>query len=239
MRGNNSEIIRGKIEDFCISMSEKHKRIPRVLCAILIMLFLYMPVVSWAQQHVVILSGQSNMARLDYTLIMAPMLDAEFGAGAVEIIKVAAPSMPISQWISDTRPMYLDILQQFNQLDASNLESITFVWLQGETDALRQSISYQADLTQLIQQVQQDISPYTNFVICRINDYQWRSPYWQLVRDAQVEIAEALPNGTWINTDDLNNYAGFNLLHNTPCGSQILANRIGDLAIHLIGQDDG
>ena len=62
------------------------------------------------------------------------------------------------------------------------------------------------------------------------------------MREAQVKIAEALPRGAWVDTDDLNsgvNEKGEKIednLHFSVEGYKILGKRFADKAIELINR---
>ncbi|WPJ96317.1 hypothetical protein SH580_01195 [Coraliomargarita algicola] len=58
-----------------------------------------LPVIAAADEsHLFILSGQSNMARLDPQLSFAPTLETAFGADNVTIVKAAWGGQPIRRW---------------------------------------------------------------------------------------------------------------------------------------------
>ena len=77
----------------------------------------------------------------------------------------------------------------------------------------------------------------------RLSDFDLgnkRYPHWTKVREAQVAVAEADPNGAWVNTDDLNdgvNRRGKQIkndLHYSAEGYKTLGKRFAAAAIKLI-----
>lgn len=81
--------------------------------------------------------------------------------------------------------------------------------MQGEEDARQQHGEvYAVSLKGLLDQLGNDLGRNDiNFVIGRISDFDLENEkyfHWTHVRKAQVEVAEADPLGTWVNTDDLN-----------------------------------
>ena len=124
-------------------------------------------------------------------------------------------------------------------------DTVTFCWMQGERDAKEGHGSvYAASLKGLIQQLSEDLQrDDIHFVIGRLSDFALDStkiPHWNVVRDAQVEVAEASPLGTWIDTDDLNegvNKRGRTIqndLHYSVEGYKVLGQRFATKAIELI-----
>ncbi|MFO7901367.1 MAG: sialate O-acetylesterase, partial [Planctomycetota bacterium] len=62
-----------------------------------------------------------------------------------------------------------------------------------------------------------------------------RYPHWTLVREAQVNVAEANPRGAWVDTDDLNGPR--DELHYTKEGYRTLGKRFAEKAIGFIKRD--
>ncbi|MEQ9379454.1 MAG: hypothetical protein RJP95_01215, partial [Pirellulales bacterium] len=48
--------------------------------------------------HLILLSGQSNMANMDPDRVFTPELDRHFGAENVVVVKVAKKGQPIRRW---------------------------------------------------------------------------------------------------------------------------------------------
>ncbi len=81
------------------------------------------------------------------------------------------------------------------------------LWMQGETDATipADAAAYATNLANFIGAVRSDFAaPEMPFVLGRISAYPWGTPDDDLlVRDAQENIVNSVPNTAWFNTDDL------------------------------------
>ena len=210
-------------------------------------------------KHLFILSGQSNMARLDPNESFTPLVEKAFGKANVLIVKDAQSGQPIRRWYKDwtsasgERPKkngeLYDRLMAKVRAAASDIElkSVTFIWMQGERDAReKHGRVYEKSLTGLIEQLTNDMSHVAiNVVIGRLSDFDVMNekyPHWTLVREAQVRVASALPRAVWINTDDLND--GFNAkgepiendLHYSRKGYRIFGQRCAEASIKLFKQ---
>ncbi len=182
--------------------------------------------------HVFILSGQSNMARMDPETGFVPEAKALFGSEEVVYIKVAKGGQPICRWVKEWTDMakekglssrhidrilkgegtkyYQPILDQYKALleKHPNPTSVTFCWMQGERDASGQaSAAYEETLKLLISNLRRDLKcPDMYFVIGRIGDVNLeKNVHWNIVRKAQLNVAGADPRGAWVDVDDLNN----------------------------------
>ncbi len=215
-----------------------------------------------AGKHLFILSGQSNMAGLNPKKSFTPVLEEEFGKDNVIVVKDAKGGEPIRRWYkewegpADARQpdgpigdLYDRLMEKVGEATAgADLETVTFVWMQGERDANDGNGElYARSLRGLIDQLSEDLErDDLNFVIGRVSD--WQNPKrltdWEQVRGAQVEVAEASPRGAWVDTDDLNdglNRKGeevSNNLHYTPEGYQTLGARFAEKAVELIQSSD-
>jgi len=200
-------------------------------------------------KHLFILSGQSNMWALNPDLSFTPTVQKEFGADNVIVVKKAWGGCPISQWYKQWKPnpnaavakgngKYYDLLMvDVNEaIKGKKIDTVTFVWMQGEFDANRgRHNAYEDSLTGLIKQFGDDMKREDlNFVIGRISDWGLhRKPApWKIVRKAQVAVAEKSPRGEWIDTDDLNGPE--NGLHMTQKGYVEMGKRFAGKAIKLI-----
>lgn len=207
--------------------------------------------------HLFILSGQSNMVRLDPEISFVPAIEKAFGQENIIVVKDAHSARPIRRWYKKWGPPYADAKQPYGDLydllmnkvnhaiQGKMLQSVTFIWMQGERDAReRHGDIYASSLQGLIDQVKTDLNQAEiNFVIGRLSDSgmcSWRFRHWTQVRDAQVMVAESSDRGAWVNTDDLNdgiNHKGkyiSNDLHYSVEGYRLLGQRFADKAIHLI-----
>jgi len=203
--------------------------------------------------HLFILSGQSNMARMDPGLSFVPAVEAAFGAGRVIVVHAAWGGQPIRRWYrgwksssgettEPTGDLYDRMMTQVNQaVGERSIETVTFVWMQGERDALRRHGDvYEESLRGLIRQLTGDLGhDDIHLVIGRLSDSA-NYKDWRMVRAAQMEVAGEHPRAVWIDTDDLNsgiNEKGaeiHNDLHFSVDGYKILGQRFADAAILLI-----
>ena len=206
-------------------------------------------------QHLFILSGQSNMARLKLDLTFTPAIEAEFGKDNVIIVKDAEGNQPIARWykkctnslkggVKKPGDLYDRLMTKVNTaIDGKKISSVTFVWMQGETDAKTNGDHYADSLRGLLDQLKGDLGREDlNFVIGRISDYNnpQKFPHWETIRKAQVEVAEADPRGVWIDTDDLNDGKDKkgkrikDAIHYSVGGYKTLGTRFAEKAISLI-----
>jgi hypothetical protein len=206
--------------------------------------------------HLFILSGQSNMERLNAALSFTPAVTKEFGKDNVLVVKDAESSQPIRRWYKNWKPAHGDapkakgdlydrLMTKVNAaIQGKKIRTVTFVWMQGERDA-RESHGevYAASLRGLIDQLARDLGRKDlNFVIGRISDFDLENkqyPHWMRVREAQVKVAEADPRGAWVNMDDLNDGIKPNDLHCSADGYKTLGLRFAGKAIELIKKMPG
>ena len=204
-------------------------------------------------KHLFILSGQSNMALMDPDISFTPTVEAAFGNENVIVVKDAASGQPISRWYlhaSGARgDLYNRLLEKVQlAIDGETLRTVSFVWMQGESDVRETAPVYGDCLGGLIGHLKTDLQfENINFVIGRISDYglldttSWETwnftmEGWQMIRTIQVEYANSYPLGAWVDTDDLNGDAEnlVNGLHYTVEGYEILGQRFAEEAIALI-----
>ena len=201
-----------------------------------------------------ILSGQSNMSRLDPSISFTPTVIKEFGKNNVVVVKDAQDGRPIRRWYKQWKPekgdepnaigdLYDRLMTSVNTaIKDKRIKAVTFIWMQGETDAAEMhGDNYAASLSGLLDQLREDfVCKEFYFVIGRLSDYDLSNkiyPHWTMVRKAQVEVAEASPHGRWIDTDDLN--GNKNDLHYTKLrGYRALGKRFAESAIELIRRND-
>jgi hypothetical protein len=200
-------------------------------------------------RHLFILSGQSNMAGLDEKLTFVPAVTNEFGKDNVVVVKDAMGGQPIWRWYKKWKPkdqewskangdLYDRLMTKVNAaIKDKPIASVTFVWMQGESDAANKwGEVYAASLQGLIDQLQDDLKRKdVNVVIGRISDYDMtdkRYAHWTMVRKALVEVAESNKRYAWVDTDDLN--GAKNDLHYDADGYKTLGTRFAEKAIELI-----
>lgn len=197
-------------------------------------------------QHLFILSGQSNMARMDEKQTFIPILEQVLGKKQVIVIKDAHGGQPISQWFTPFS-LYDSLMQKIDEknLTIEKMKTITFIWMQGERDAREQlGEIYEERLWALYQKLSDDLKvSKLHFIIGRINDFDLDNdlyPHWTMIREIQEKVAQARPHFEWVNTDDLNdgyNQSGIpieNDLHLTPDGYDTLGERFAAKALKLI-----
>jgi hypothetical protein len=202
-----------------------------------------------AGKHLFILTGQSNMARMDPSESFTPTVQDEFGQENVIIVKRAKGGRAIRRWYKDWEnpdgdrieapgTIYENLMMDVREAIAgAALQTISVVWMQGERDANEGFGGVYADsLRGVMNQFRSDFGRENiNFVIGRTSDYDMNNlnyPDWTDVRQALMTVAESEPNTVWVNTDDLN--GGRDRLHYTEEGYKKLGRRFANEAIELI-----
>lgn len=206
-----------------------------------------------APKHLFILSGQSNMAHLDPEISFKPILGEALGKENVIIVKDALSGKPIRRWYKSWKPLNGKTPKETGDLYARLLVlvreairdvevgTVTFVWMQGETDAREgHGEVYAESLKGLIEQLRSDLKrPDMNVVIGRLSDFDLDNDtysHWTKVREAQMAVAGADPRAAWVDTDDLNGPE--NKLHYArPEGYKELGKRFAEKALALIQKD--
>ncbi len=208
------------------------------------------------ESHLFILSGQSNMNRLDLKISFKPTVEEAFGKDNVIIVKDTKGGQPIREWYKEWKTsngdkpegngeLYDRLMTKVNTaIEGKKIATVTFLWMQGENDTVEHGDVYKASLNGLLDQLRSDLGrDDLNYVIGRLSDYGIGNediPYWMTIREAQVEVAEASPRGAWVNTDDLNdgvNQYGDKIendVHYSVEGYKIFGKRLADKAIELI-----
>ena len=150
----------------------------------------------------------------------------ELGEARVAIVRQNKPGRGIRFWVEDfalpeSHPHHSKLGagngEEFPKLlaaarsagDPKAFATVTFVWMQGESDANRELAAAYADsFNKLTSRLKKELGiGKMYFVIGRISDHGLGGDSdagWQAMRAVQVEIAEADPLGDWIDTDDLN-----------------------------------
>lgn len=212
-------------------------------------------------KHLFILSGQSNMARLNPEETFMPVLETEFGKENIIVAKYALRGEPIRRWYKDWKPLVGDkpkaqpdlydslMVNVFPAIENEKIESVTFIWMQGERDAKeKHGEVYAKSLLGLYNQLSNDLQiEDINLIVGRLSDFDLQNvkyKHWTKVRQAQVKIAESNPRFAWINTDDLNdglNGRGKKIendLHMSVEGYKTLGERFAGKAIQLIKENN-
>jgi hypothetical protein len=200
-------------------------------------------------KHLFILSGQSNMDRLDPNVSFTPAVEAAFGKENVIVVKDSKGAQPIRRWYKKWKPadgaestgngdLYDKLMAKvMTATNGQKIATVTFIWMQGERDAKEgHGKVYAESLKGLVAQIATDLKrDDVNVVIGRINDYQMDNkgyPHWTMVRDAQVQTAKELPRADWVDTDDLNGPK--NDIHALKDEYKTLGTRFAEKAILLI-----
>lgn len=220
-------------------------------------------------EHLFILSGQSNMRGLKPEQSFIPAVQKAFGEKQCIVVHSGWSGARIQQWHKEwkdstgalpantalTGALYDKMMVKVNAaIKGKKLDSVTFVWMQGESDAKPLlSEVYKASFLGVLEQLKKDLNiTDMNYVVGRISDWgmqKGKNPPWQKVRDVLVELGTESPRGAWVDTDDLNDgmqsrvknetkelVKVTNDLHYTDEGYVILGQRLADKAIELINK---
>jgi hypothetical protein len=178
--------------------------------------------------HLFVLSGQSNMNGLKPEVSFTPTVENAFGKENVIVVKNAKSGAPIRGWYKDYKypdnreikdrskigHLYDALITTVKAATAGkSYDTVTFIWMQGERDAKEQLSEVYADSFKgVIKQLQKDLKKEKiNFVIGRISDFDMQNKkyqHWTKIREIQVKLADEAVNGTWVDTDDMNNKKG-------------------------------
>ena len=207
-------------------------------------------------KHLFILSGQSNMDQLNPATSFTPAVEKAFGKNNVIVVKTAQSGQPIYRWHKKAKSipgnmdkpgdLYAVLMKAVNAaIDGKVIKSFTFVWMQGESDAITgQADLYTENFNGVLEQLRTDLKTQRlHVVIGRISDYlAGTDPEWNKMRTIQVALAESLPNAAWIDTDDLNDGTDTqgkeikNDPHYTQKGYATLGQRFADKSVELINK---
>ena len=206
--------------------------------------------------HLFVLSGQSNMtgglkAGFDKTV------EAAFGKDKVVVVYHSKSGRGIRFWDKDyefpenykfpgkgvpSERTKLQHGQEYGPLiekardayDGKSFDSITFIWMQGESDGGRGlAPAYEKSFLRLLGRIKKDLGRKdVAFVIGRINDSRMSDPNWTAMRKVLVKLAEDAEHGEWINTDDLSEPE--HGVHFPKESYPILGSRFAQKAITLI-----
>jgi hypothetical protein len=233
-------------------------KIPLPCLAMMLLLACVQPLMAEdSGKHLFILSGQSNMKRLDPAVSFTPAVATAFGQDNVIVVHDAEGGTEIGAWLlpepgteanKKAGRYYKRLMEKVDAaIENKTLASVTFVWMQGERDSnanVMNGDGYSEDLQTLISQLRADLGrDDLNVVIGRLSDFgftkkgKMKYPDWEKVRNAQVALAESNPRYAWINTDNLNDgFSKPNDLHADPEGYKIMGQRFADAAVKLIRQ---
>ena len=199
--------------------------------------------------HLILLSGQSNMARLDPARVFTPEVEKYLGAENVVVVKVAQGGQPIRRWYKqwqvtgDQNPgpigdFYEKLLKEAKAATSGkSFKSVILIWMQGERDAKELlSDHYEEAFLGILEQLKIDLGvKEVNYIIGRISDSGRGRRDWDKIREIQVKLGEAGPRSAWVNTDDLNDDSeGTNNLHYSKEGYDLLAKRYAEKVKALV-----
>jgi Carbohydrate esterase, sialic acid-specific acetylesterase len=209
--------------------------------------------------HLFILSGQSNMTaglRDGFTAVVNEAL----GKDQVKIVHSMKSGRGIRYWLKDYElpeghelhgklkagngeqyPLLLEAIKEVG--DVRTFKTVTFVWMQGESDAGRNlGVAYEKSFNALLTNLKTDLGiEKLHFVIGRISDHGLHGESeagWKQMREVQVRLAESNKPGAWIDTDDLNGgdeKTPNGELHYPPAQSIKLGERFGKKALEQLG----
>lgn len=191
---------------------------------------------------------------MDPGISFIPTLTKAFEENRIIVVKHAVGGQPIRKWdkewpVSNIEEkegigsIYDALIQKVSSATkGKEIETVTFVWMQGERDAKeKNSNRYQASLIRVIEQLSKDLErDDMNCVIGRLSDHKVTHPEVAAIRQAQVEVADSSPRNKWVNTDDLNDGLDkkgnvlVNDLHYSVEGYNTLGRRFAEESIALI-----
>lgn len=160
------------------------------------------------------------------------------GMEDVHVIKFARNGTSLaSHWCKNLNVLYPEMLA-FIEAGLGVLQRTSFpklsciFWFQGHSDTMGEANAnaYGANLTQFISDIRADLkSPTVPFIIGRSPAW-WTTPYRDVVRAAQVSVAESVGNG-WVNSDDTTYRDDFT--HLTSGGKELVGIRMAELYLEL------
>lgn len=212
-------------------------------------------------KHLFILSGQSNMSRLNHTSNFDKVIHQELGQDNTIIVHHAFGGQPIREWYKewyilnkDSVPNQTNLFEILDKkiqtaINGQNIKSVSFIWMQGERDAIDGNTEiYKQSLIGLKSQIEEEYNFTEMFMVLgRINDYGLNKPFkkhWIKLREAQVNFAQGSNKIDWVNTDDLNSGISRqgskydNNIHMSKVGYDILGRRFAEAAIKQLKESN-
>ncbi|GDY14321.1 hypothetical protein LBMAG53_31990 [Planctomycetota bacterium] len=163
------------------------------------------------------------MNRIKPELAFTPKLKELFPNDTILVEKHGHEGQEMAKWLKKTGNefqgigYYRELIDGATKLlDGRKPDSVCFVWMQGESDAMAKERAdvYESALKSLIALVRKDIGGESMpVVIGRINDWKnrlWNGntfAEWERIRAIQVNLASTDPHAAWVDTDDLNDPA--------------------------------
>ena len=226
----------------------------KITCLLIISFIAFSSSTYADEKHLFILSGQSNMKRLDPETSFSPAVRNAFGEDHVIVVKDAEGGQSIRRWykkwkdVKNYRSMKPDpsadpssigdlydrlMIKVHAAIAGQDIKTVTFVWMQGEADSGKHYVVYEENLKGLVQQLKEDLKlEKMNVVIGRLSDAKMESTGWLEIRRIQQSLCEANPDWEWVDTDDVNGKN--NGVHYTRDGYVEFGRRLAEKAIQLI-----
>jgi len=227
--------------------------------AFIILLSVASAIAGEPENHLFILSGQSNMTA-GLKSGFARSVEMHYGKQYVTVVHHCKPGRGIRFWDKDYQfpknyqfpgkgapsertklqhgQAYAPLIEKVrNACKGKSYTTITLIWMQGESDGMRGlGEVYEESFLRLLGRLKTDMGwKEISFVIGRINSAHLKgtsAKYWLPVREAQVKLAEDADRGDWINTDDLSEpVAG---VHFPKKNYPVLGSRFAAKAIDLL-----
>ncbi len=207
-----------------------------------------------AESRLFILSGQSNMVKLNADKYFTPLIKEALPGDEIIVVKEAEGAQSISRWYRKWKPwagrskkektepvgdLFDSLMSAVKAASppGKTYASVTLIWMQGEADArpVENSRAYASNLKGLIAQFREELHrPDLMVVLGRINRFgigDSKKPGWEAVREAQVSVAESDPLVEWVDLDDLGKD-----LHYDREGYEKMGERFAEKAIGLLGK---
>ncbi len=217
-----------------------------------------------SENHLFILSGQSNMTG-GLEASFAQAVEGVFGNQNVTVVRSSKSGRGIRFWdehyqfpsnykfpgkgapekkhFQQHGQLYGPLIQAIQSATQDqSYDTITFIWMQGESDAGRGLEEvYEQSFLRLLGRLKTDLKrDDLNFVIGRLSDAQMDNAHWRNVRKVQVKLGEDHEMGAWINTDDLNGGEADKPggdVHYPQAKIKILGERFAAKAVELIRKE--
>ena len=222
----------------------------------------FLSVSAFGETHLFVLSGQSNMDGLKAEAQFTPIVKKLLPGSKVIVVQEDERAMLIRCWLKEWKDiakdaglkyapakkfqdgeLYSRLIAKINEAKGkATPDSVTFCWMQGESDALaKYSKAYEKALGALAGNLKKDLNcPRFYVVIGRLSDFS-EAEEWERIRNIQVKYSTENENCAWVDTDDLNdkdkNGKEVNDLHYTKEGYAKLGQRFASQAALLIKKE--
>ena len=173
--------------------------------------------------HLVMLSGEKLALDLDESQTLIPALKEGLD-GDIVVVKSAFQRKPIHHWYRDWKPpanarnadidhsqgwIFHDLVEKIRAtLGDRKVQTITLLWMQGESDAMGFEGVYADSFHGLLEQFYSEFARRDlNYVVVRVHGTEAPSKKytgWDRMRALQVELGESSRRAAWVDTDDAN-----------------------------------